>query len=180
MQITDSYFEPLNVELCSRYIVYLKQEKFDGNIAQSRKLVSNTSKILNKEIVNGIFKDSRRVGVISKSEKFLDFYEPEEIIKQSSNLLKNIYAKDGQSLIILENEEVDELPLLISFCVERLNDLILINLDSGKTFISKNSYYLTNSVLDIEAQNFPVTWINDDEILKRLDVQFNESLVEYN
>ena len=67
---------------------------------------------------------------------------------------------------------------IIDFCLSHLNDLIIIDLDKPKTFISRNSYYLTNQPTKVEMDNFPITEISYEEIFKNITYDFKGSIVE--
>lgn len=177
---TNSYFNPYNLNLISRYIVYLSEAKFTRN-SDKRELVSYTDKIQNPDTFFDIFITSQKMGIVTDSEEFLDFYNLDEVknlaLQYDCNILLEIYKKDSNKIFILDSNMVkNNIKQLLLFCVRQRNDLILIDLDTSKTFISHNSYYLTNSITEEDKHNFPIAYITDKEVIHKISIDYSESL----
>ena len=181
--LTESYFNPYNIYLNSRYIVYLSENKFASKAVQSRKLISKTDRVKNISNAQNLFAKSKKIAIITDSNSFLELYEKDIIIGLSEEfdlaILAKLHSVSSDNLYILESTELDQvISKIIDFCIKQWNDLILVDLESGKTFISKNSYYLTNIITENELEYFPVTYIEDSEVIDRMQTDFQDCLAE--
>jgi hypothetical protein len=178
-----SFLNVNNIIQNSKYIVYTNQGKFDRARIMDRKIVSNTLEIKEFDAVYKIFEGSDKLGIISHSDKFLDFYRPKQIqnlcVDFETDIFAKLHKKPSSKMFKLEQQDKDiVVGKVIDFCLSHLSDLIIIDLDKPKTFISHNSYYLTNQPTKEELDNFPITQISDEEILQRITYDFKGSIEE--
>ena len=89
----ESFLNVNNIIQNSKYIVYTNQGKFDRARIMDRKIVSNTLEIKEFEGVYKIFEGSDKLGIISGSEKFLDFYKQKQIQNICVEYETDIFAK---------------------------------------------------------------------------------------
>lgn len=183
---TSSYFNTYNIILNAQYIVYLDKDKYNRAQTQSRETINNFTNDIELEKVYHLFDQSSKVAVISQTDEFHSFYDKKLIQKIAKKFdcpdLLSMHGHTGSEIYIIKNTK--NIQNLISFCVHQLNDIILVDLETKKVFISYNSYYLTNIITPFEMQHFPITKISDQEIKDRIYYDFQESIddtsIEFN